>query len=206
MRGPSSLVVLSLLGLAVGCSRSKPAVNRLDLALPDIGRRTPVASALELGAEAKAEPAAPARKGADAPLHAHRNRPNHRPAPHLQPTRRGPERVPVLAGDPVPTIVPAPIPTSAPAPVAAAAPAPTSEPTADPAPSHGGGWGGWSEPGGGARIPGFPGGGVIIIRGGHGGMDPCDEHGHGIGRGFPGFPGRGGRGFPGGGIVFIRIR
>ena len=203
MRTPSPLVVVAFIGLAAGCSRSKPvASDHLDLVLGDAGRREPVVSAIEMAGEAKTTPVAPARSGAVAMLHARKKARTRSPAPR---PKRAPEaeHVPVPALDPQPTIAAAPAPATPAAP--APAPDPAAPQTPDPQPGHG--RGDWPIPiGGGVRIPGIP-GGVIIIRGGHSGMDPCDEHGrHGIGGGiFPRLPGRGGRGFPGG-IVFLRGR
>jgi hypothetical protein len=86
------------------------------------------------------------------------------------------------------------------------APAAEPEPSAEPQPTHGGGpgggypgggGGGWSVPGGnegGFRIPGI--GGVVIIRGGGSGLDPCDEHHRPRGN-----SGMGGMGGIGGGIL-----
>ena len=201
MRSPSSLVVVALIGLSAGCSRGKPVdSNHFELVLDDAARRPAVVSALELGGEARTTPAASARSGAVAPLHARRKARTRRTA--LTP-KRAPEaeHAPAIAAAPAPATPVAP----APAPRAPTAPEPAAPPTADPQPGQG--RGGWSAPadGGGVRIPGIP-GGVIIIRGGHSGMDPCDEHGRGgLGGIIRGLPGRIGRGSPGG-IVFLRGR
>ena len=204
MRTPSSLVVLGLLGLAAGCSRGKPTDSKhLDLVLDEYTRRRPVVSAIELAGEAKVTPAAVAASGVTAPLHAHRRAPKRAPA---MVARRAPkaEHTPVVAHLPQPSVAAAPAPVAAadPAPIPAAEP---TNPEPDPQPRHGGG--GWSAPtDGGIHFPGLPGGGVIIIRGGHGGNDPCDEHGRGgIGGILGGLPSPVGRGFPGG-IRFLRAR
>lgn len=195
------MAVVAFIGLAAGCSRGKPAESdQLDLVLGDGGQRPRVVSAIEIAGEAKATPVSVAQSGAVAPLHARRQARNRRPAPRPRPAPEA-EHVPAPARAPQPTIAtaPAPEPSHEPAPD----PAPTSAP--DPQPGHG--RGDWPAPtGGGIHIPGI--GGVIIIRGGHSGTDPCDEHGRhgGIGGGiFPGLPGRIGRGSPGG-IIFLRGR
>lgn len=201
MRTPSSVAVVGCIGLAAACSHPKPPdASQLDLVLGDGARPTHVVSALEIWGKAKATPAAPATEGVVAKLHAHRKAPSRRLA--FVPKRaRGPERAPLLGHEVQPNVAVAPAPAPAAQPEPAPAPVPDTPQPADPQPGQGrGGW--FPEPsGGGIHIPGFPGGGVIIIRGGHSGMDPCDEHGRG---GFPGMPGRGRR-FPGG-IVFLRGR
>ncbi len=191
MRTPS-VAVVACVALAAACSRSKPVDrSKLDLALPDYTRPGHVASALEIWGKDKPTAAAPAHTGVDAPQRAHRKAPTHKLA--LVPKRvRGPEHAPLLGRAVQPTIAVAPTPAPRPVP----APAPSEPQPTDPQPDHGRGGGFPAPNGGGIHFPGFPGGGVIIIRGGHGGMDPCDEHGHGgI---FPGLPGRMGGGRWGG--------
>jgi len=110
-------------------------------------------------------------------------------------------RAPLGTPEPVPTVaaLPAPLPAAQPAPAPAPAPEPVAtQPAAEPAPQQGHGSGGL-----GGILRGI--GGVIILRGGHSGLDPCDEHdrhGGGVMLPMPGMPGRGGR-FPGG-IVYLR--
>ncbi|HET9984448.1 MAG TPA: hypothetical protein VFQ38_12700 [Longimicrobiales bacterium] len=218
MRTPSAVVAISVIGLVAACSRPKPAANAgfdadLDLALRDLDKPAAVASPLELAGEVKAQPRAASHSGTATPVRHHKKPTMRKPAPKARVVE--PEPQPKLAGLPAPASAP---------PAAEPAPAPEPEPEpADPAPQdeprHGGGWGGWSGPTDvGTRMPGMPGGvgiglpggGVIILRGGHSGIDPCDEHDR-RGRGgiggvmIPGMPGgRIGGGFPRGGIFRFR--
>lgn len=188
-----NLVVLALFGLAA-CSRARPHDGeKLDLMLPDYTGATRVASALEIWGKDKPTAAAPAASGPSAARHVPRRMParHHRPRLVRAPIRA---RVRAPLGTVARVAIPAPAPAPVPAPAAAPAPDPRPGPTAEPQQGHGlGGLGG--------ILRGI--GGVIIIRGGYGGTDPCDERGHGMGRGMPmplPAPGRSGR-FPGG-IVF----
>ncbi len=196
MRSLTLAMVAALVGLAAACSRAKPtAGDQLDLVLPDGGGPARVASALEIWGKAKPTPAAPAQHSSvSAPRHAPRRTPARHHPPRLV---RAPVRAPVPLGRVAAAPAPAPVPEPAAAPAPDPAPAP--QPTAQPQQGHGSG-------GLGGILRGI--GGVIIIRGGYGGMDPCDERGHGMGRGMPmplPMPGHGGRGFPGG-VVFLRGR
>ncbi len=199
MRTSTPLVVVALVACAAAaCSRSKrPNPGNLDLMLGDNTRATHVVSPVEIWGDAKARLAAPAPSGLEAPAHAHRAARTRHLAlvPRRAPRAERVLGVAVREPQPQPRIAVAPAP--APAPRAEPAPAPEPAPQPDPEPvSRRGGWSEDPNNGGGIHIPGFPGGGVIIIRGGHGGMDPCDEHGHGgI---FPGLPGRMGGGRWGG--------
>ncbi len=186
MRSPSLFVVLALVGLAAAaCSHPKPSADKqLDLMLPDGGAPPRVASALEIWGKARTAPVAPARTGLDAPHRARTRAPARHHAPRLThvPLAARTHQPPHVAG------VPAPTPPTQPA--AAPAPQPGPQPTVS-QPDHGlGGLGG-------AILRGI--GGVIILRGGQSGIDPCDERGHGMGGALP-IPRRGGR-FPGG-IIF----
>src|SRR5512142_1271938 len=130
MRSTSSLAVLVVLGVAAGCSRDKPAANpRLDLVLGDNARGTPVVSALELGGEAKATPAArTSSSGVVANVRAtHRARTRH--VASVPRPRRAPEPEPMAAPAPQP-VAAAPAPTPAAEPAAA----PANRPDPDPAP------------------------------------------------------------------------
>lgn len=207
MRTPSAVVAISVIGLVAACSRPKPAAKAgfdadLDLALRDLDKPAAVASPLELAGEVKAQPRAASHSGTATPVRHRKKATTRKPAPKPVSPVAGLE--PKIAG----------VATSAP-PAAEPAPAPEPEPVpAEPAPQdeprRGGGWGGWSGPTDvGTRMPGMPGGvgiglpggGVIIIRGGHSGIDPCDEHDR-RGRGgiggvmIPGLPGGIGGGFP----------
>ena len=181
------LTALALIVGLAGCSRSKlKGGENLDLVLSDGARPARVASALEIWGKDKPRSTAAAVSGARAPRHApRRTRTHHRAAI----ARRAPRGVP----DQVPTVAAAPAPRGEAQTAPAAAAEPTAPRPAEPQQGHGG-LGGL-----GGILRGI--GGVIILRGGHSGMDPCDEHDRGSG-GIPTIPGRGGR-FPGG-IVFLR--
>lgn len=238
MRTPSLLIAIPLAVLVSACSRSAPdsradaTLNReLDLAVDQAAKTEPVVSPLELAGETKAKTraAAPERRRASA---AHRD-PTTRavrkssPAPAPAPAQPQPEKAPVAAA-PTPASAPVPVaaaPAPAPSPSKPDAPGPSNAPLPEPVHTgHGGGW--FPEPTDmGVQRPGMPsgvgigipGGGVIVLRGGWSGIDPCDErHPHGgmggIGGGImgggigatrlprvPGLPGRIHGGFPGGG-------
>lgn len=218
MRAPSLLIVVSLAAVAGACSRSAPHPDakldrELDLALDRATQPAMVVSKLELEGESAAKPPARTPPGQAARSDARTPR---RPAVHEH----------KLAGKPVPQPATAVAPEPAPEPAAEAPastdgtastaapqatdPAPSDpDPTPAPAPTHTGRGGGWFPQPTDAGIPrtdgtdgigiGLPGGGVIIIRGGGSGLDPCDRRGSHGGR--PG--GIGGvriPGLPGGGI------
>ncbi len=192
-------VVVGLVSLAAACSRGKPKdAPNLDLMLPDYTGPARVASSLEIWGKDKPAAAAPTQSSAaTAPRHAPRRTPARHHPPRLV---HAPARAPVLGKV---AAAPAPVPTPAPEPAAVPTPDPGPQQTTQPQQGHGlGGLGG--------ILRGI--GGVIILRGGYGGMDPCDERGHhGMGRGMPmpgpmptPWPGRGGRG-PNG-VVYLSGR
>jgi hypothetical protein len=179
MHAPRLFVAISLASVLAACSKPQPHADAalardLDLAL-STGPRS-VVSQVELGAQPIAKlhaPAEPSRARAVAPI-------AHSPRPAVKQTAPVPEPAEVKPQATEETVAVAPAPEPV---VVTQAPAPEPQPSAEPQPTQTGRGGSYPNPGptGGVfRIPGI--GGVIIIRGGGGGLDPCDErHGHGHG-------------------------
>lgn len=194
MHSPKLFVAVSLAGVLAACSKPQPHADAalardLDLALSTGSGG--VVSEAELGLKLIPKLRAPA-----APSHARAVARLARSTAAVA-TEIAPEPVEVKTQATEETVAVAPEPE----PAATQAAAPERQPAAEPQPTHTG-HGGGSFPGtsdGGFRIPGI--GGVVIIRGGGSGLDPCDEHHRGRGRGgigggilintrAPSFPGR----------------